>query len=75
MGAGTRSFLPPSFSFYFWFGVGVGREGFNKIRSGGLGVVAEETESPMRIDLKNQSGPDARGGVESNGGCQLRDGS
>ena len=26
----------------------------SNIGSGGLGVVAEETESPMRVDLKNQ---------------------
>lgn len=35
-------------------GPGKAKSYLSKIASGGLGVVAEETESPMRIDLKSQ---------------------
>ena len=54
-GIGYRELASTVFSFSFWFGVGVDREGLSKIGSGGLGVVAEQTESfPMRIGLKDQ---------------------
>ncbi|KAI9568450.1 P-loop containing nucleoside triphosphate hydrolase protein [Boletus coccyginus] len=59
LGLGAGSLLAPSSlsvsgSASASMGSGRARSYLSKIGSGGLGVVAEETESPMRIDLKNQ---------------------
>ncbi|KAF8125154.1 P-loop containing nucleoside triphosphate hydrolase protein [Boletus edulis] len=59
LGLGVGSLLPPSSgsgsgSASGSFGLGKAKSYLSKIGSSGLGVVAEETESPMRINLKNQ---------------------
>lgn len=55
LGLGGGSALPPSSvsgSGSAPKGLGKAKSYLSKISSGGLGVVAEETESPMRIDVK-----------------------
>lgn len=59
LGLGGGSMLPPSSvsgstSASAPLGLGRAKSYLSKFGSGGLGVVAEETESPMRIDVKSQ---------------------